>query len=121
MKRFIGRCKAKGCKFTVAVDIDMTPYTSVQPYRVLTLGGFADMGTRKVIQWESAQLQASRELPRCSAHPAAWMEINPLKGRLVETVPCDARCTNAIGHTCDCSCGGANHASKRLITELVTR
>lgn len=22
---------------------------------------------------------------------------------------CDARCQNAKGHTCECSCGGANH------------
>lgn len=22
---------------------------------------------------------------------------------------CDARCTNAKGHKCECSCGGANH------------
>lgn len=26
-------------------------------------------------------------------------------------VPCDARCTGARGHTCDCSCGGKNHGA----------
>ena len=29
--------------------------------------------------------------------------------------PCDARCTNARGPSCDCSCGGVNHGSKALI------
>lgn len=26
-------------------------------------------------------------------------------------VPCDARCTNARGFKCDCSCGGEHHGS----------
>jgi hypothetical protein len=26
-------------------------------------------------------------------------------------VPCDARCTGARGHSCDCSCGGKNHGA----------
>lgn len=26
---------------------------------------------------------------------------------------CDARCTNAKGHVCECSCGGKNHGSLR--------
>ncbi len=26
---------------------------------------------------------------------------------------CDARCTNAKGHNCECSCGGANHGINR--------
>ena len=26
-----------------------------------------------------------------------------------DEVRCDARCTNARGHKCDCSCGGENH------------
>lgn len=28
--------------------------------------------------------------------------------------PCDARCTNAIGPSCDCSCGGKNHGGGYL-------
>ena len=26
---------------------------------------------------------------------------------------CDARCTNARGHDCECSCGGENHGADR--------
>lgn len=37
------------------------------------------------------------------------MTGKPVEGRVVESVPCDARCTGARGHTCDCSCGGKNH------------
>lgn len=37
------------------------------------------------------------------------MTFGPLKGILNNAVPCDARCTNARGHNCECSCGGENH------------
>lgn len=30
-------------------------------------------------------------------------------------VPCDGRCTNALGPKCDCSCGGINHGSGMLV------
>ena len=38
----------------------------------------------------------------------------PMLGRRIEghvnaSVPCDARCTGAVGHKCECSCGGKNH------------
>lgn len=39
--------------------------------------------------------------------------------RLVEegqAAPCDGRCTNAVGPTCDCVCGGRNHGTKALVT-----
>lgn len=34
-----------------------------------------------------------------------------IDGRVVDTCPCDRRCTHAKGHSCECSCGGANHGS----------
>jgi hypothetical protein len=33
--------------------------------------------------------------------------------------PCDGRCTGAIGPSCDCSCGGENHGSGRLVEVVV--
>ena len=32
-----------------------------------------------------------------------------IDGRFKADHPCDARCTGATGHSCECSCGGANH------------
>jgi hypothetical protein len=32
-----------------------------------------------------------------------------IEGHVNESVPCDRRCTHAKGHSCECSCGGANH------------
>ena len=33
--------------------------------------------------------------------------------------PCDGRCTNAKGPSCDCKCHGANHGTGRLIERWV--
>jgi hypothetical protein len=34
-------------------------------------------------------------------------------------VPCDARCTGAIGPHCECQCGGENHGSNRLVEVVI--
>lgn len=41
--------------------------------------------------------------------------LGSTQGRVVLTVPCDAKCVFAIGKTCDCSCGGKNHGSGLLV------
>jgi hypothetical protein len=33
-----------------------------------------------------------------------------------EKCPCDGRCTNANGPSCDCRCGGENHGNGALVT-----
>lgn len=39
------------------------------------------------------------------------MDFGQLKGYLRPEHKCDARCTSARGHNCECSCGGENHGS----------
>lgn len=39
-------------------------------------------------------------------------EVNEIYGRYVPELVCGAKCTGAVGNTCDCSCGGANHGGK---------
>lgn len=34
----------------------------------------------------------------------------------VEACPCDARCTNALGPSCNCKCGGVNHGSNLVVS-----
>jgi hypothetical protein len=34
-------------------------------------------------------------------------------------VPCDSRCTGALGPHCDCQCGGVNHGSRRVVEVVV--
>lgn len=33
----------------------------------------------------------------------------PIYGRFVDEVVCNSKCMGAVGHACDCSCGGMNH------------
>ena len=39
--------------------------------------------------------------------------------RTEERCACDARCTNAVGPSCDCQCGGVNHGTKAVVTVTV--
>lgn len=44
---------------------------------------------------------------RVGRKPGLWRDS--------ERCACDARCTNAPGPQCDCSCGGVNHGTKRVV------
>jgi hypothetical protein len=49
-----------------------------------------------------------------SAHQRCWacglrLKIDRIKGTYAPDHRCDARCTGATGHNCECSCGGKNH------------
>lgn len=42
------------------------------------------------------------------------MSSGKLKGSFNSEVACNAKCINARGHSCECSCGGENHGGKWL-------
>lgn len=44
----------------------------------------------------------------CGRTLVTWAVV---KGRYSENRACDARCTGASGHNCECQCGGRNHGS----------
>ena len=44
----------------------------------------------------------------CGGHGATF-EI--IRGTFAEAVKCGPRCRNAVGPSCDCQCGGENHAT----------
>ena len=41
----------------------------------------------------------------------ASVVLSPVAGKLAPEHKCDARCTNATGHDCECACGGRNHGA----------
>jgi hypothetical protein len=45
----------------------------------------------------------------------AYLRFDILKGHKNAAVPCDARCTGARGHNCECQCGGKNHGQQNAI------
>lgn len=34
-----------------------------------------------------------------------------LYGKFIKEIVCNSKCTGAIGHNCECSCGGKNHGA----------
>jgi hypothetical protein len=45
--------------------------------------------------------------------------LKRIKGTYSADHKCDARCLNAKGHTCTCSCGGLNHGRGFAVTNIV--
>lgn len=67
---------------------------------------------------DGPRLRAFVGYPECDCGgPLKWMgKVQGLS--LVQAhlgCPCDGRCTGALGGNCDCSCGGVNHGTKRLV------
>jgi hypothetical protein len=40
----------------------------------------------------------------------SW-DFKPVRGTRNDDVKCDSRCTGAVGHVCECACGGKNHGA----------
>lgn len=95
------RCPThRGAYWREAVPIGSERTSRVYPGAYLTYRGTD--GTR-IYDGDSMGL-----CPGC-ARPMTW---GYLQAVTVPEVRCDARCTHARGHKCDCSCGGANHGKQ---------
>jgi hypothetical protein len=60
----------------------------------------------------------SKILIKCACGGRAELMGHVIQDRLVKTelrVPCDDRCTNAQGPSCNCQCGGEHHGTGRLV------
>lgn len=68
--------------------------------------GRFDSYSRDGIAW-TRQIIANRRCPSCGDEAREHHEV---KGQTNET-KCDARCTGARGHSCECQCGGKNHGA----------
>jgi hypothetical protein len=71
------------------------------------------------IYWQGRRLYAQNTAPKCECGGS-----NDIMGRvgskdrftaLSLRCPCDSRCTHATGPNCECSCGGANHGTTRVV------
>lgn len=107
---WIGRCPAKGCKCVIHVDIPMIRERWTETHHNHAHGySYPVPKSRNYPDNQFGQYFMPSHLAlACVTHRRnlAWTPIN---GRFVETHVCDARCMNAIGPNCECSCGGANH------------
>lgn len=103
---YIGRCWKKGCQTVVRLTIPM-----IGIERIVHSGYGPYRHEHKMIEWRSADGSSAHSSGIYCAHhryPLRWKAIN---GVVSEKHVCDARCINAIGPNCECSCGGKNHGA----------
>ena len=100
--RFLGRCKVCGTKRGMdCVDAGSMPdprnpaYNS--HYFVDALG----------IKHQENALGHIFATCTCGAR----VSMHTVRGTVNGAIKCDGRCESAIGETCECSCGGANHGA----------
>ena len=109
--RWFFRC-TYGCKKSWAIDLDATAKMSIE-----TIQGFYSRHTACPHCGHIPQ-----DHPRCKGYILGHKIMGKVYGSHLVTVtlapPCDGRCTNAQGPSCDCLCGGANHGSKKLVEVL---
>jgi hypothetical protein len=107
---YIGKCRAKGCRHATLVaradvqDLDSGRWAKsarTGEKVLLTLDGRSYDRTRPFI------LNGVAVTARCPDHGV--YRLQAVRGKLAPEHKCDARCMNATGHNCECSCGGANH------------
>ena len=75
-------------------------------------------GRQVVSGWVSVHASASGEVVVSNGSAVVkcrgcWRThlASPVRGRYRADKRCDARCTSAIGHKCECQCGGKNHGA----------
>lgn len=76
--------------------------------------------------WEAYQASESGRFYCAAPQCGVWIRVpcacgervilaKPVHGTRNDSVKCDARCTHAKGHSCECSCGGKNHGADASI------
>jgi hypothetical protein len=104
--------KCKDCKKPFALETDKKVKQSINPAYV--------SNPDKIDQWDrDGGWLITRDMvcPFCASKKINLMgEVKKHRvfNRTFE-VPCDGRCTNAQGPSCDCPCGGENHGSQKVV------
>lgn len=101
-KRHFGRCRSCKTKWVSESTKRVQPGENVQ--RFLGANGWSD-GARYA---KTKTLEVILDKPNCPQCGTSGV-FKALEATLNENVRCDHRCTSAKGHSCECSCGGANH------------
>lgn len=105
---YIGRCWRKGCATVVRITIPM-----VGIERKLTSGHGIYRHEYKAIEWRSndTSWNGPYDSGICCTHHRVSLRWKLINGVVSDKHVCDARCINAIGPNCECSCGGKNHGA----------
>ena len=115
--RAIYTCRNRNCKHIWALEYQeegITPYGSKSGTRELMPGESAAREDRFTGGRRSYSLDVMGELgcPKCGCNLPKGGQV---QGHYSEQRKCDARCTGAKGHNCECQCGGKNHGIDHLM------
>jgi hypothetical protein len=92
MSNYLGRCRQ--CDYALFADGD----------KITDAGGWYDVTAGAAPK----RVGNYGVYGRCKDNHKVF-RLEPIKGKFSEKHECDARCLNAKGHNCTCSCGGINH------------
>lgn len=113
--RYIFRCRSKSCGQVWARDYTVP----VQKRLTSPSGAFRRVANIMHRQEGDRLVRSSDDAMRpCVACGARSVIGTKVEGFTTEHV-CDARCTEAKGHKCECSCGGAQHGKAWLVCDAV--
>ncbi|WAC72096.1 hypothetical protein OU995_21380 [Roseateles sp. SL47] len=73
-------------------------------------------GRKEAVYFRAADGIRNVQPVACCGRITDW---NFLKAHLNPAVKCDARCTDAKGFKCECSCGGEHHAKGGMFMNLL--
>lgn len=97
MKRIIYKCKRKSCGKVRRIEYPLT--------RAVDLGGGYVRTFHYRLDLLRGEVRAGSESVCICGRPVSGDEI----AGAPTSHKCDARCINATGPLCECSCGGKNH------------
>jgi hypothetical protein len=102
---YLGKCRAKGCNAIVRITVPMMAI-KVREY---PFNGHSYERTKWVPSDQYGRYWIPHHLGmHCVKHH--WpIFFTPINGKYSPRHRCDARCLNAMGPNCECSCGGENH------------
>jgi len=98
--RYNGKCKRCGAKASILL-------TQLQPSKTVGMDVAVDEQGRE-FPFVDYRVRIAHE---CSAGQTRYIVLAPVRGVYNPGKECNAKCMAAIGHDCECRCGGKNHGS----------
>lgn len=103
MARYSVNCS--GCKAHATIELPGQSVNDLSAEQIALLAArFPKLGQRLLPVPVGASLFDA-------VHCCRYLKVRRIRGVVVPDHKCDARCTGAKGHDCECSCGGKNHGA----------
>lgn len=100
INRFSAKCKLCGAKWTTELVDRTEAFNAHEP----KCPKYAERFAKRRAMFPSCSEASERY-----QMSALFFEHRRIEGFYVADKKCDGRCMGATGHSCECSCGGANH------------